>query len=640
MTSFRPGLATRRLLAALAGCGLGLAVHSQEPSVRELGELSLEELGNIQVTSVSKRPERLQDAAASIHVITSEDIRRSGATRLPEILRLAPNLQVAQARAFQYAISARGFNNAASNKLLVLIDGRTVYTPIFSSVFWEQQDLVVEDIERIEVISGAGGTLWGVNAVNGVVNVMTRRAASTDGNLAVAHVGTEGDRRASIRHGGKLGENGRYRVYATGFELGNTRRANGVDILDGWRHGQAGIRSDWALGADNVTFQADAYRGRSDHRGFAGAFEITPIRVSGANALARWSREIDDSTRSSLQAYVDHSRREDVVLFGPRSTVYDVEGQVAGRSGAHQWVAGLGHRIGTDTVTAGVISAILPVSRTLHWSNLFLQDKYSVSGDLDLIAGIKLERNSYTGWDYLPTLRFAWHPRSDRLVWGSASRAVRPPARLDRDVYFPPNPPFAIAGGPDFRSEVANVYELGYRGRFGGTINGSVTVFAHEWDRLRSGQRGPGVLVNQIGGITSGVEAMAEWRPTGRWRISLGGMRLNMKLGIDPSSTDAVGVRNANLANDPRYQWALRSSHDLPGNLELDVALRAVGALANTPTPAYRAVDATLGWRPVPKLRFVLVARNLFDRSHIEIGNPSTASALRRSLAATVNWRF
>ena len=627
-------------VVVLAAGGLGLPAHPQEPTPRQLGELSLEQLGNIQVTSVSKRPERLQDAAASIYVITSEDIRRSGATRLPEILRLAPNLEVAQVRAFQYAISARGFNNAASNKLLVLIDGRTVYTPLFSSVFWEDQDLVVEDIERIEVVSGAGGTLWGVNAVNGVVNIISRSAAATGSSLVTAQANDEGDRRASLRHGGPIGENARYRVYMTGFELGNTRRADGVAILDGWRHGQVGMRSDWAQGRDDITLQADAYRGRSDHRGFAGAFELTPIRVSGANVLARWSRELDSSMKADLQAYVDHSRREEVVLFGPRSTIYDLEAQLGGRGGAHQWVAGFGHRVGLDSVTPGAISAILPVSRTLHWSNLFLQDEYAITGNLDLTAGIKMERNSYSGWEYLPTLRFAWHPRDDRLIWGSASRAVRAPARLDRDVFFPASPPFVISGGPDFESEVANVYELGYRGRLAEAINASVTAFVHDWDRLRSGQRAPGVLVNQIRGIASGVEAWADWRPTRDWRLSAGGMRLNMKLDIDPASTDTVGVRNANLANDPLHQWSLRSSHDLPANLELDVALRAVGALANTPTPAYRAVDARLGWRPTRQIDIALVARNLLDKSHFEIGSPTTASVLRRSLGATIAWRF
>jgi iron complex outermembrane receptor protein len=604
-----------------------------------LADLSLEELGAIRVTTVSRTPERIADAPASVFVITSDDIRRSGATSLPEALRLAPNLAVARADSVQYAISARGFNNAVGNKLLVMIDGRTVYTPLFSGVFWDQQDVLLADVDRIEVISGPGATLWGANAVNGVINVITKPAGDTQGALVSARAG-DLERQAAVRYGGPLGTSGAFRAYVQTTALDRTHLASGAGGLDEWQRAQAGFRADWQRDDDRLTLQTDAYSGRSQDRGTILNIPLGRIEVSGANILARWTRELGGGRELQVQSYLDRASRDDFLFFRPTADIFDIELQHTIPLGRHDLIWGGDYRRSSDDIRTGFATTFIPQKRELDWESLFLQDRWAITTQLEATLGLKLESNDYTGTESLPSFRIAWKPTSGQLVWGSLSRAVRAPSRYDRDVFFPGQPPFLVIGGPNFKSEVAKVLEAGYRAQPNDKISFSVTAFYHDWDRLRSGTALPVQLENRIEGDADGVEAWATWRIAHAWQIAAGFNTLDKDLQLEPGSTDPVGVNNETLANDADYQWLLRASADLAHDLELDVRVRHVDALPNPAVPAYTAVDATVGWRPRPRLDLRLIAQNLFDAAHPEYGPAPTRSELERGvlLQATLDF--
>jgi iron complex outermembrane receptor protein len=618
------------LVAALGCFDASAQIRSQN-----LADLSLEELSNIEITSVSRRAERLSDAAASVYVISNDDIRRSGATSLPEVLRLAPNLQVARIDASQYAISARGFNNAVGNKLLVLIDGRTIYSPIFSGVFWDQQNVMLEDVERVEVISGPGATLWGANAVNGVINIITRSAADTQGGI-VSFQGGNLEQTAAFRHGGKLGEYGQFRVYAKGSQIQNTKQANGIAVADGFGWGQAGFRTDWQAGRDVFTLQGDTYRGKAEDRGAPAFGRIGRIESSGTNLLARWTRQFDGSDLR-VQAYVDHTERQDRNTFSPKADVLDIEIQHSLLRGRNRFVWGGGYRHARDDVTPGMFlglipSGFIPRSQELSWWNLFGQGEFVLLDNLTLTTGIKFEHNDYTGAETLPSLRLAWKALPNLLVWGAASRAVRAPSRIDRELFLPTTPPFLIAGGPHFVSEVANVYEAGVRGNLSSKLNYSATVFWHEWKHLRSGSAPVAIIENKIKGSTYGLEAWGTWEAARGWRLSAGAMTLRKRLELEAGSTDPAGVTNPNLSNDPEYQLMLRASIDIAPNHQLDATVRRVAQLPNPVVPKYTAVDMRYGWRVRHGLELSLTLRNAFDSAHAEFNPAPTRSEIERSV--------
>ena len=602
-----------------------------------LADLSLEELSDLEITSVSKRAERLNDAAASIYVITAEAIRRSGATTLAQALRLAPNLQVAQTGASQFAITARGFNNAIGNKLLVLIDGRTVYTPFFSGVFWDQQDVMLQDVARIEVVSGPGGTLWGSNAVNGVINVITRSSDQTAGGM-LAVAGGALELQAAARAGGRVGERGHFRIYGKQTRAENSETASGTSVADGWDLRQIGFRADWSVSSDSFTLQGDLHSGRSDPVQF-GALALGRIEAHGGNLLARWTRDLGADASVRVQAYYDRSKREDPLLYRPEVEIGDLELQHAWTTGVHRVVWGGGYRRARDHVEPGLFLGFHPARRTLSWANLFAQDSIRLNETLNLVVGAKLEHNDYTGTEKLPTVRLAWKPADDRLLWAGVSRAVRAPARLDRDISLPPNPPFLIAGGSNFVSEVVDVVEVGWRAQPSSTLTYSVTAFHGRWDRLRSGQLPPDAQVqNMIEGRTYGLEAWAAWQVTPTWRLTGGATSLRERLRVKPGSTDPVGP--SALGNDPSHQWMLRSGWDLGPMVELDVSLRRVGALPDPDVDAYTAVDARLGWRPSSELSVSVVAKNMLDRQHAEFGTAPGRSEIARSLSVQAQWSF
>jgi iron complex outermembrane recepter protein len=614
------------LAAAIAAAIAAPCALAQRP----LADLSIEELADLPITSVSKRSERLADAAASAFVITRDDIRRSGATSLPEALRLAPNLQVARLDASQYAISSRGFNNSIGNKLLVMIDGRTVYSPVFSGVFWDQQDVLLEDVERIEVISGPGGTLWGANAVNGIINVITRSARDTVGGL-VSLGGGNREQGAGARHGTRLGD-GALRVYGKTVRLQNTKTAFGAAVADGYDRTQVGFRADGGGPRNAYTVQGDAYSAKAEPRPGG----VRAIESSGANLLTRWTRSDPDGAAYRVQAYFDHTERDDQFLFRPRVDVFDIEAQAGTRLRDHAFVAGAGYRRARDDIQPGLFFAVVPASRTLEWANVYAQADLSVWRTVRLIAGLKLEHNDYTGIERLPNLRLSWKPAEAHLLWAAYARAVRAPARLDHDIRLPPTPPFFIAGGQDFVSEIADVFEAGYRGQPTQSSTFSATAFHYEWDRLRSGQLPPAMVQNRIEGRTYGVELWGGWQAMQPWRLSAGLTTLQQDLSVEPGSNDPTGP--SALGNDPHYQWQLRSSFNIDSRSELDVIFRRVGELPNPRVPAYSALDLRYGWRARPDLELSFTVQNLLEPSHPEFNAAPGRSEIERGVFLRVKW--
>ena len=611
------------------------AAPLQLASAPQLADLTLEQLADIEVTSVSGGPQALLQAPASIYVITAQDIRRSAAASLPEALRLAPNLQVAQTSAGQWAISARGFQDSIANKLLVLVDGRTVYSALFAGVFWDANDVVLEDIDRIEVVSGPGGTLWGANAVNGVINVVTRSAADTQGVLvSVARSGQGG--RELARWGGRIGEDAHLRIHGLAVDRDNTWLPGGVPRDDASSRSQIGFRADWADGASTLVLEGEAYRG-----GDQPANNLAP-EISGQHLLGRWSSRFADGSPYTLQAYYDGAQRDDGNLFRNRAHAVDLqfthEPASAAATGRLLW--GAGYRRARDTNQAAPLIAFVPVQRTLSWTNAFAQYQWMWGERWQATVGAKAEHNSYTGIELLPSLRLAWLHSPEATTWASLSRAVRAPARIDRDFFFfaLPGVP-VIAGGPNFRSETATVLEFGHRAQPSPTVGWSATVFRQSFRGLRSGRPGqplPVTVENLVEGPVDGLEAWGQWQPVEGWRLSAGYLALHKDLrfsgGLSPAARSFPG-----LGNDPRSQVSLRSSHDLGSRGAFDLAVRRVGELTDPRLGGYTSVDARLAWDLRPDLRLELLATNLLDRRHVEF---TGGSEIGRRVLLQATWQL
>jgi iron complex outermembrane receptor protein len=609
---------------------------AQEPATGDLADMSLEQLSNVQITSVSGRSERVSDAAASIYVISNEDIRRSGATSLPEALRLAPNLEVARVSASTYAISARGFNNSLGNKLLVLIDGRTVYTPLFSGVFWDAQDVLLEDVDRIEVISGPGATLWGANAVNGVINVITRSASNTQGLLVGIDSGGDGST-GLVRYGGRLAADGSYRVYAKRNVIENTETASDRPIPDGFSRDQIGFRADFGNADQGFTLQGDGYSGKTEQRLFG------PVQISGMNLLADWNRRQPDGSSLHVQTYFDRTQRDDPLDFHDRMDIVDFAFQRDIPLKTHDIVWGGGYRYAHDETSKGLLATFIPGVRDLHWENLFVQDEIKLRKTLKLTLGVRLDRNVYTGTEVLPSVRIAWKPTDDQLLWGAVSRAVRAPSRIDKEFFFPGNPPYLITGGPDFVSEVSDVFEIGYRAQPTNTASFSITLFHQYYENLRSGEPQPDgsfQVVNGTAGRATGVEAWGNLQVTERWRLSGGLVELRQTFWTRRGFHDPDGP--VDLGNDPKHQWSLRSTFNITSTLDFNVMTRSVGTLPAPRIPAYTAVDASLGWRPNQRVELSLFLQNLFGAGHVEFGPGPLVppSDYDRSAAIRFLWRW
>lgn len=627
-------------LAALAAPAIAAARTAQPPDVARLGELSLEELTDVVVTSVSKRPEPLAEAPAAVYVIGNEQIRRSGAVSLAELLRQAPNLQVAQNGAAGYAISARGLNGHSPaqnfpNKLLVLIDGRSVYSPLYSGVYWDVQDTVLDDIDRIEVISGPAATLWGANAVNGVINITTRPAEETQGALLNVQLGNV-EKGAGLRYGGTLTEDLAYRVYAKGFQRGALRTAAGASALDRWNKPQGGFRVDWHPGPERVTLQGDLYRGTEDQGGTGDQ------TISGGNAVARWERGLSNGTLQ-LQGYFDQVKRSTAgsgAGFLLRS--YDVELQHSIALGSwNRIVWGVGDRISRYRISprlAPDTSLIFdPARRTLNLANGFLEDRLDLTALLSLTAGIKVERDPFSGLTPMPSLRAAWQVDERTLLWAAASRAIRSPTPFDHDVVELLGATPFLTGNANFRSEKLWAFEMGYRAQFGQRATLSVNGFDDRYDDLRSIEFSPTgfplLWGNRMQGHIRGVEIWGDYRVARWWTLRAGFNAQYRSLHFKPGASRILG--EAQAGNDPHHQFQIRSSMDLAEDLALDVGLRQIGRLPSPANPAYAELEARLAWRPTAGLELAVAGANLLHAHHPEY---APAPEARRSVMLQTRW--
>ena len=609
-------------------------------SAEALKKLSIEQLMNLEVTSVSRRPERLAQAASAIQVITQQDIRRSGASSLPEALRLATNLQVAQVNSRDWAISARGFNSTTANKLLVLIDGRTVYTPLYSGVFWDVQDVPLGDVDRIEVISGPGATLWGANAVNGVINVITKRARETQGLVVSGGGGTELRGFGTTRYGGALGSHVNYRIYGKGWAREPSVLPGGQDATDDWHMEQAGFRLDWDASTINqVTMQGDLYNGRIS-QATAG-----DIAVSGGNVVAKWSHTVSANSAVTAQLYYDRTNRNIPGTFGEDLDIYDVDLQHATRLGArHDVVWGLGYRLINDRVANSALLAFLPPHVTRQWFTGFVQDEIALIPDrLHVALGTKVEHNDYTGYEIQPSGRVSWRLSQSGTLWAAVARALRTPSRIDRELFFPAQPPYVIAGGPGFHSEEELAYELGYRHQRG-ALALSVATFYSRYHGLRSVEQvnpptpSPAVIANGQYGESYGAEVTADYLITKGWRVRAGHTELRIHIWPNPGSTDTT--RGASESQTPDRQFFLFSSLDLPAHLRLDAGMRAIDDITRQQVPGYAELNAKLTWQPTPQLDLSLVGQNLLHDRHAEFGAPATRREIERGVYGLVEWRF
>jgi iron complex outermembrane recepter protein len=668
------------LLAAGIFCALSPGAPAQvadTSSTGELKRLTVDELMSVEVTSVSKEPQKLLRAPASIEVITAEDIRRSGATTLPEALRLADNLQVAQINAHDWAISARGFNADLANKLLVLIDGRAIYTPLYGGVLWNVQDYLLEDIDRIEVISGPGGTLWGANAVNGVINIVTKAARETQGLYAYAAAGNQLEEQGGVRFGAQLAPDVWFRTYGKYTDEGAEITSTGASADDSWHVARGGFRLDRETGADQLTVQGDGYSGREPMPGTG------PAHLSGVNVLGRWTHSEADNTWMSLQAYYDHSYITQPYAAVPPATfesgfpaslltdsldTYDLDFQDHFHWGTRQKLAwGLGYRATREAdYSLSEIRFSPPVLDHSLYS-AFLQDEIELASSLYLTAGSKLEHNDYTGSEVEPSVRLQWNVDPTDLLWAAVSRAVRTPSRYDHDLYAPSGlsgappplqlPTLILKNNPDFVSETLIAYEVGYRAEFSSRLTGSLSTFYNDYHDLRSVTPTatsafypypyPVFFQNNLEGDTYGFELSVSYQLLDWWRLRAGYNLLRERLHLRPGTTDATGATNDTA--DPQQQVALHSSMDLPHNVSWDAALRWVDSfyIDDGPTagpvvglvPSYFGLDMRLAWRVSTRLELSLVGQNLLHEYHVEYGFPSpNREQIVRSVFARVTW--
>ncbi|MEO6094873.1 MAG: TonB-dependent receptor plug domain-containing protein, partial [Fibrobacteria bacterium] len=610
------------------------------PTPAELKKMSLEELMDLQVTLVSKQPERLAQAPSAVQVITADDIRRSGAQTIPEALRLASNLQVAQIDARQWAISSRGMNNALSNKLLVMIDGRSIYTPLYAGVFWDAQNLMMDNIERIEVVSGPGGTLWGANAVNGVINIVTKGAEFTQGGVIGGGVGTSLRDVQGARYGGKLGAKAYYRVWGRHQDFNATETLDGGDGKSSWDFSQAGMRMDYLRSAsDRLSLSGNLSMGN---------YETQETRTDGQYALARWIRTLPSKTDFTVQAYYDHQYRSIPGVFGEDLHTFDLDVHHHFLMGARQsLIWGTGYRAMFDEVSNSQGVAFLPAAKTLQLFNAFVEDEFTILPErLKLTLGTKLEHNDYTGWEVLPSGRAAFTPGALGTFWGSIARAVRTPSRFDRDIHIndPPVRPGdpRLEGEPGFRSEVLSAYELGYRCAPRENVTVNLATFYNVYEDLRLIERNASdtllyTEVNGVEGEIRGVEVSAGIQATAWLQIQGGYTTLDEEFRVQAGHTASQMV--GSQGNDPEHQLNLRVNMDLPHGFQLNGSGRYVSELPAPAVPYYATFDLMGAWI-YGGFQISLVGKNLAERRHQEFANGASAQAIPRSFLGRASWRF
>jgi iron complex outermembrane recepter protein len=649
------GHSGRSLLSLVAKVAMAFAVsvsvsvvraEEQVPVQQDLTSLSLEELMDVEVTSVSKKSQKLSETAAAVFVITQEDIRRSGMTSIPELLRMVPGLEVARLTANKWAISARGFNGQFANKLLVMIDGRSVYTPLFSGVFWDVQDVLLEDIERIEVVRGPGGTLWGVNAVNGVINIITKRAQETQGGLVIAGGGNLEQGFGGLRYGGKIGDHGAYRLYGKYFNRDHHNTAAGGAANNEWDQGRIGFRTDWEASSQNTfTLQGDAYSGVSDQTILTTALSpagsvsnMDSVDVRGGNVLLRWDHLFSPSSKGTIQLYYDRTERQEQVIDIIRDT-FDLDAHHQFDLGNRQQIVwGLGYRLSQDQITNSFTTAVNPNRFDLEILNAFVQDEISlIPNQLRVTLGTKVSYNTFTDLEFQPNVRALWKPHPSHTLWGAVSRAVRLPSRMDRAgrfnvAAFPGAPTLvSVLGNGSLESEEVVAYELGYRSFPLKDVSVDVAAFYNVYRKLLSNETQPTIFemfpapahlrrstatANRLNGNSYGIEIATRWQALPPWKIHVNYTWLRLELSPDSQGADTASANET--GNSPRHQIQVRSLYDLPYNASFDTSLFYVSSLPNLMVPSYIRVDARLGWRPMDRLEVSVVGQNLFDNQHPE----------------------
>jgi iron complex outermembrane receptor protein len=669
------------MLTSFIPCSMGLARQHADQR-KDLTSLSVDELMNVEVTSVSKKEEKLFQTAAAIYVITQEDIRRSGMTSVPELLRMVPGLDVARIDGTKYAISARGFNGRIANKLLVLIDGRSIYSAETSGVYWEVQDLMLEDIERIEVIRGPGGTIWGANAVNGVVNIITRRARDTQGGLIAIGGGTEDKGVGGTRYGGKIGEKVAYRVYGKYFNRRGLVDGSGRDTNDSQNAFRGGGRVDWSLtDRDSLTLEGDIYHSHLRENPVAisllapSAPTINrPGDFSGGNLLGRWTRAFSERSDMSLQVYYDRFKR-DIFQIGGRIDTFDLDFHHHVRIGTRQDIVwGLGCRLVTQASndSSAVPSRFIPPKESTRLFSVFLQDEITLVKDrLKIVLGSKVEHlrdlvASATELSAEPSIRMLWIPQSHQTIWAAVSRAVRTPARSDTDIRsnisaFPgPDGTFNILtlfGNEHFKSETVLAYEAGYRVQPNSKLSFDATTFYNVYDRLQTFEPGapffeadpppahviiPVVFGNLMRGRTYGAEASMNLNVTKGWRLAGSYSFLRMRLQPYAESLDSGGAL-ATEGRSPEHQFQVHSYLRLPRNFELDASLYHVSQLTHSQVPSYARLDLRLAWRIAEGVEISAGGQNLLDGRHEEFAGTDAAiltTQVKRSAYGKVTFTF
>jgi len=591
----------------------------------DVRQLSIEELANVAITSVSRRPEPLAQAPAAVFVISAEDIRRSGAINLPEALRLAPNLEVARINGFSYTISARGFNSTSSaNKLLVLVDGRSVYSPLASTVFWENLDVPLADVARIEVVSGPGSTLYGANAVNGVINIVTKDARETQGALLDATAGTS-DMKVMARYGFVPWDGGSVRLYGQVSHANSTSPLSALDTSrTDWARNQGGFRLDQKWKGDSLTLQGDIYANSEP--------ATESKRNRGYNLTGRWSRALESGSSLEVQVYTDESAQIVPGQLREQLDSFDLQVQ---HNTALWWndtfIWGGEYRHSKEAIYSSTAFFANPVTH-LDIENLFAQDSFRLFDDLKVTTGIKIENSSFSNVDFMPDLRFSWAVTDNHMLWASVSRAVRTPSKIDREL----ESPGVLLPSPRFHSEKLTAYEAGYRGQPLADLSLSVSLYYNLYDDLRTTFYQPVTVMpfqlrNGITGDNYGTEAWAKYAVTDWWRLSAGANWLQRTEHLKPNRVDFTFGQS--LGQDPPYQTQLRSEMNLLEDWEFDSALRSIGHVeardattGNTKVlvGAYTEMDVRVGWHATKTTEISLQGFNLLHARHIEFNDPQS----------------
>jgi iron complex outermembrane receptor protein len=665
----------RKTSIVLLAMGLTLLADRrtlQAQSVEELKGMSLQALMSIDFTSVSKEPTPGMRTPAAIAVITGEDIKRSGATTIPEALRLAPGVEVARIDGSKWSIGIRGFGSRLTRSVLVLMDGRTVYTPLFDGTYWEVQDTVMDDIERIEIVRGPGGTIWGPNAINGVINIITKKSTDTRGVLVSAGGGNEERGFAEVRYGGAVGDALTYRVYAKGFDRGPQVHMDGQPF-DDWHAGQVGFRMDWKKGSrDTFMVQGDTYDERAGESvqvtSYAAPYSQTvdaDARLSGGNVMGRWTRVVGDGNDIQVQAYYDRTTRMEP-NFGETRTTVDLDAVQRLRLGArHQFTWGLGARLSpVDDVEVASGLTFLPFQRTDTLFTAFGQDEFSlVPGRLALTVGTKLLHTNFTDIGAEPTARLLWTPNAKQTVWTAFSHALRTPSDAEENFYLlglvsdaSTLPLFArFNANHDFKPEKLDGFELGYRNLVRDNVSVDLAGFFNHYTDLFSeditgepffeATPGPAHLLlpaqfgNGLRGSTSGVEIAPEWRLTRALRLRGSYSYLHMDLERGPDSQD-VGSAPGIVGSSPRHQATALMSIDLSHHLQGDIDARYVSALPGQLVSSYSTINGRLGWHISQQVEVSINGQNLLQPSHAEFGgDPGPLVPIRRSGYVKVTWK-